>query len=137
MNAAKLAFLFFLASTCSAQSFLPTKPEPVIVLAVAPTSTRTVHQFWDRPQRIEAGIAFGLAAWDSGKTCVNLANGGHEFDLPTQKCSRVIEILLADVAAEGALAWMLHKTGHHRLERLAWGYTTYQNAAGLHFSYTH
>lgn len=92
------------------------------------------HAFYDRTGKIEFGAALTAASADSAMTCKNLANGGTESGLPTNHCPQVNLFLFGQVAGQEAIAYLFHRTGHHKLERLARFYTISQNTRGFVYS---
>lgn len=95
------------------------------------------HTFYDRPARIELGAAIVAASVDTGITCKNLANGGRELWLPTQRCRNVGLILVGQVAGQELVVFALHKLKIHKLERLGRLYTIEENTHGIEFSLRH
>lgn len=100
-----------------------TRPAPV------PKWVQELHKFYDKPAKIELALASSAAAFDMGQTCHNLATGGREYAL-TQSCSKNVGITTGILGAQELLALGLHKTGHHRLERLARLWSTPNNLEG-------
>jgi hypothetical protein len=86
-----------------------------------------VHRFWDRENRTLFAVAGGLAIADFCVTRANLASGGKELNPLTRVLSGSTPALAANFALEtGGLIsanYLLHKTGHHKLERI----TSYVN----------
>lgn len=98
---------------------------------------RPVHKFYDKTAKIELGVNAALFAIDAGQTCHNLANGGHEDVLPTQSCAGAIGIMAGLHGGQEVLAWVLHKTGHHKLERIARLYMTEAHVQAIAYSKAH
>jgi hypothetical protein len=116
---------------------LPSMPEPKpIVQAPKPA----LHgQFYSGKLTRYTLLAEG-AAWsaDMAYTCNNLSphHGlrGHEDWLPANTCGQVLAITAGfHVAGEG-LAYLLHRSGHHKLEQVPRWYLTFGNAAGAVYS---
>lgn len=106
--------------------------------AVAPVApAKPVHAFYDRPAKIELAVASIAVAFDTAQTCHNLANGGREIWLPTQHCPQVTLLLLGQVAAQEGLAYVFHRTGHHKLERLIRLVTIEENTRAIIYSKQH
>jgi hypothetical protein len=127
---------------------VPELPEPTIAsskseasgFAFAPVVGVTVpsqpageHRFWDRENRILFSVAGGLAVADFCVTRANLANGGKELNPVTRLFSGSTPGLAANFALEtGGLIsvnYLLHKTGHHKLERIT-SYVNIGSSAG-------
>ena len=118
---------------------------PVLALPDAPTSKPdafvavrpSVHRpFWDRTNRIEFGVMISLAAFDMGQTCYGLARGAREINL-TQSCPKNVALTAAfDTGAVG-LAWLLHRTGHRKLERIPMIWKAQDNLQGIIYSKRH
>jgi hypothetical protein len=91
----------------------------------------TTGRFLDRPAKAAAIATIGLLAWDSAQTCNNLARGGHEDWLNTQKCGPAVAQLAANKLAFWGGAWIAHKTGHHKIERVCEWLGPAWSAAGI------
>jgi len=91
------------------------------------------HRFWDRENRILFSVAGGLAVADFCVTRANLANGGKELNPVTRVFSGSTPGLAGNFALEtGGLIsvnYLLHKTGHHKLERIT-SYVNIGSSAG-------
>ena len=95
------------------------------VQPLEPKAATTVenHHFWDRENSmLFAGTLIG-ATGDFIVTRNNLRNGGVELNPVARVFSGSTAGLAANFAGETAgvttLSYIFHKTGHHRLERLA------------------
>ena len=81
------------------------------------------HEFWDRENLALFGAVVALSAADFATTRANLQNGGKELDPVTRLFSHSTAGLAVNFAGETAgvigLSYFFHKTGHHKLERLA------------------
>lgn len=81
------------------------------------------HRFWDKQNQILFATVAALSAADFAVTRANLQNGGKELNPVTRLFSGSTAGLAANFAGETAgiigLSYYLHKTGHHRLERIA------------------
>lgn len=95
------------------------------------------HHFYDRFAKIELASAGSLAVTDSVITCRFLARGQREMNLPTQSCAGMVGLQLAFYGAGEGLSFLLHRTGHHKLERLPRLYLAYANASGIAFTAQH
>jgi hypothetical protein len=82
----------------------------------------TQHRFLDKRNRILFATVAALSAADFAVTRANLQNGGKELNPVTRLFSGSTAGLAANFAGETAgiigLSYYLHKTGHHRLERI-------------------
>jgi hypothetical protein len=96
-----------------------------------------IHRYWDRANKIEFTAGMTLAAADMTQTCHNLAHGGHEEFLPTQNCGQAVAYTVGAYAAAEGVAYILHRTGHHKLERVPVGYMAAASARGIAFSKIH
>lgn len=105
---------------------------PVVGVTAAPKRTRE-HRFWDRENRILFSVAGGLAVADFCVTRANLASGGRELNPVTRVFSGSTAGLATNFALEtGGLIsvnYLLHKTGHHKLERIT-SYVNIGSSAG-------
>lgn len=110
-----------------------------VALALATVVARPpkpVHKFYDRPAKIELTVAIGAAAFDMAQTCHNLANGGRE-QFMTQSCAKNNLIEAGLLGAQELAAYTLHRTGHHKLERLVRLYSTVDSTIGIVYSKQH
>ena len=108
---------------------------PAVVVAVTiPTVKPAPHPFWDRQNRILFAANGAMAAADFAVTRQNLHNGGKELNPMTRVLSGSTPGLAANFAMEtGGLigvSYLFHKTGHHKLERVA----SYANLGGSAFA---
>src|SRR5882762_5031206 len=95
------------------------------------------HRFYDKPGKILFTSALTVAAADAAQTCYFLQHGGKEDYLPTQHCPQVSLFIFGEVAAQEALAYFWHKTGHHKLERLTRFISIVDNTSGIVHSKRH
>jgi len=81
------------------------------------------HRFWDGENRILFATVSAFAAADFCATRANLASGGQELNPVTRVLSGSTPGLAANFALETsgvmAISYMFHRTGHHKLERIA------------------
>ena len=97
---------------------------PLIVspVIVTPSHMRPEHRFWDTQNRwfFVAAAAFNGA--DFAVTRANLQSGGQELNPLVQGFGRSTTGLAMNFIGETAgvisLSYFLHKTGHHKLERV-------------------
>jgi hypothetical protein len=93
----------------SSDSFLPEAPSQ--------------HRFWDRQNRLLFSTAAIFSAGDFAVTHMNLANGGRELNPLVRPFTGSTAALAANFVGQTAgvvaVSYLLHKTGHHKLERLA------------------
>jgi hypothetical protein len=75
-----------------------------------------------------------LLAGDLAMTCRNLSVGGREHQVPSQNCGAIA----AELAAERGLLWsgayLAHRAGRHRIERLLEWIGPASNAEGMAYS---
>ena len=80
------------------------------------------HKFWDNENRALFAAVAALSAADFAVTRANLQSGGIELNPVTRVFSGSTAALAANFAGETAgvigLSYLLHKTGHHQLERI-------------------
>lgn len=112
-----LALLFF---CCMATRSAIEAPKP-----------KMEHRFYDRPAKIELALALTADGFDNAASCNFVDHDGqkrflpsgawtlHREDyLPTQTCLGITAFLTAELAGQEALAYLLHRTHHHKLERV-------------------
>jgi hypothetical protein len=97
----------------------PVEPLEAKPLPEAPSHRR----FWDRENTILFAATVATSAGDFVVTRNNLQNGGQELNPITRVFSGSTAGLALNFAGEAAgvtgMSYLFHKTGHHRLERLA------------------
>jgi hypothetical protein len=102
----------------------------------------SAHKFWDAPNKtLFASHAF-LEALDFGITHHNLSAGGREMDAVAKPfCERGTAgqavFFGGRMAGVVAVGYLLHKTGHHKLERLFPLYASGDSAYGVVYSFVH
>lgn len=107
---------------------LPDSPLPKINLEV-----RTVQpepRFWDRPMKVEFTSMVLMGSFDMAQTC-NFLQHGRSERLLTQSCAGNVALTAGFDAAALTGAWLLHKTGHHKLARLPMLYMTGVSTYGV------
>lgn len=112
-------------------------PSVASVAAIAVTMPRAkivAHPFWDRQNRILFAANAAMASADFAVTRQNLGSHGKELNPITNMFGRSTPGLAANFALETggviSVSYMLHKTGHHKLERI----TSYANLGGSTFA---
>lgn len=78
------------------------------------------HKFWDKQNFALVAAGAGLRAADVYTTKRFLALGGREAVLPeswVRSDAKFVAFHAGGLAATAGLAWLFHKTRHHRLER--------------------
>jgi hypothetical protein len=75
------------------------------------------HSFWDRANKVGFTISFAVRAVDAGQSCYHLRHGSIEGSAPFQSCSGVTSWIMAGQALQMGGQYLLHRTGHHKLER--------------------
>ena len=80
------------------------------------------HRFWDRENSILFATSAAFSTADFVVTRNNLRNGGQELNPVTRIFSGSTAGLAVNFAGETAgvvaVSYLLHKTGHHRIERV-------------------
>jgi hypothetical protein len=127
-------FLLQAASLCAQDSAVetafktsPFDPPPAAIVngplfSIASQNAPSPHGFWDsRNRALFVGVAaFGAA--DFAVTRSNLSNGGTELNPVTRMFGRSTPGLALNFSLETAsivaASYLLHKTGHHKLERI-------------------
>ncbi len=133
-----LAATCVLALTMSAQELAIANPAPALSPSVpsveapriAPADQPVQHKFFDRQQLFALYAHTGMRVVDTIKTCRELSDGGREDWIPTQSCGGIAAWQAGSVGLALGVGWLLHKTGHHRLERITPWVGTSASAAG-------
>lgn len=93
----------------SSESYLPEAPSQ--------------HSFWDGKNRFLFSTVAVLSGADFAVTHMNLANGGRELNPMVRPFTGSTPALAANFAGQTAgviaVSYLLHKSGHHKLERMA------------------
>jgi hypothetical protein len=111
---------------------LPSVPEP----KPFETKPAAVH-YWDKWNKIEAISMFSLASFDMAQSCHNVRSGGREDFLPTQSCAKIAVMIGAGEVGAIGLSMLLHKTGHHKLERIPILLMIQADTRGIVYSHSH
>jgi len=104
------------------REFAGTPPLLVNTVQPAALSQKPEHKFWDRENKfLFAAVAVSSAA-DFAVTRSNLQSGGRELNPVARVFAGSTAGLATNFAGETAgiigLNYVLHKTGHHKLERM-------------------
>src|SRR5947209_151786 len=110
----------------SAQGPLPDAPMPaaeggVASFIMSPSAERTQHKFWDKTNCTLLAGTIALSGADFAVTRANLQSGGRELNPMVRIFGHSTAGLVANFAGQDAgniaLSYLLHRTGHHKLER--------------------
>ncbi len=81
------------------------------------------HSFWDGKNRFLFSTVATFSGADFAVTHMNLANGGRELNPLVRPFTGSTAALAANFAGQTAgviaVSYLLHKSGHHKLERMA------------------
>jgi hypothetical protein len=123
-----LCILCCLLSQCSAaQGPIPDAPKPFVesssFVSAAAKELPSQHKFWDKQNLSLFTAAAAIDMADFSVTRANLQSGGRELNPIVRVFGRSTAGLAVNFVGETAgvigVTYFLHKTGHHRLERLA------------------
>jgi hypothetical protein len=95
------------------------------------------HKFWDSRQKITFALTSGIRAADIAVTCRAISNRGSEHWLPVKSCGGVAAWIAAGQFGQVSFQYWLHKTNHHRLERIAPWISVAPNSLGIGWTLTH
>jgi hypothetical protein len=108
-SAPLIAFSRAAVPVVTSNGFLPEAPSP--------------HKFWDARNRFLFSAVAAFSAADFSVTHNNLANGGRELNPIVRPFAGNSATLALNFAGQTAgvmgISYLFHKTGHHRLERIA------------------
>jgi hypothetical protein len=109
----------------------PIRDAPMPAVQPAMTFTPTIasspsepgaHKFWDKPNLALFSASAAFSAADFAVTWTNLQNGGRELNPVVRIFGKSAPGLALNFAGETAgvigVSYFLHKTGHHKLERI-------------------
>jgi hypothetical protein len=127
-----------------AQGPLPDAPLPVAetssFVSVASPVVRP-HRFWDKENLALFTATAALSTGDFLVTRTNLQSGGTELNPTVRIFGRSSAGLAVNFAGETAgvigLSYFLHKTGHHRLERLSTTMNIGASVGAITYGLTH
>jgi hypothetical protein len=122
---------------------LAMEPAPMVT-AIQPTTlpeAPSYHRFWDRENTILFATSAAFSAADFVVTRDNLRAGGQEMNPVTRVFTGSTAGLAMNFAGETAgvvgLSYLLHKMGHHRLERTVSMLNIGTSAAAVTFDLAH
>jgi hypothetical protein len=98
--------------------------------------------FWDRTNKALFASHAVLEALDFGITHHNLSNGGRELDSTAKALCESgtpgqLVFFGGRTAGVIAISYLLHRTGHHKLERAFPVYASGDSAYGVAYSFAH
>ena len=124
----------------NAPHFVASYPAAAIPVVAAPR-VKAEHRFWDVPNRVLFATSAAMSAADFAVTRSNLQNGGAELNPMVRVFGRSTAGLAANFAGETAgvigFSYLLHKTGHHKLERMFSVVNLGASAAAVGYGSTH
>jgi hypothetical protein len=100
------------------------------------------HKFWDRQNKTLFLVHAGIETTDFAITHHNLANGGHEMNpLGKSLCESgtagQVTFFAARTAGGLGISYLLHRTNHHRLERVTTMFMISDSGYGTAYSFAH
>jgi hypothetical protein len=128
-----------------AQGPIPDAPQPSVeaasfVAASAPEPP-SQHKFWDKQSLALFTAAAAINMTDFAVTRANLQSGGRELNPIVRIFGRSTPGLAVNFVGETAgvigVGYFLHKTGHHKLERIATTLDIGASAGAVTFGLTH
>jgi hypothetical protein len=112
------------------------RPANQITLPEAP-----IHKFWDRKNSFLFATSAALSTADFVATRNNLRNGGQELNPVTRVFAGSTGGLAANFAGETmgviGLSYLLHRSGHHKLERVVTIVNVGASATAVSFDLLH
>jgi hypothetical protein len=116
-------------------------PVAFVPVTVRPEPPPIAHRFWDGENRVLFATVGAFAAADFCATRANLAKGGTELNPVTRVLSGSTPGLAANFALEAggvmAISYLFHRTGHHKLERIASLVNIGTSATAVGYDLTH
>ena len=96
--------------------------EPASMAFSTSTSVAEDHKFWDRDNKVLFAASAAFSAADFAVTRANLQHGGRDLNPVVRFFGPSTAGLAVNFAGETAgvigVSYLLHKTGHHKLERM-------------------
>jgi hypothetical protein len=112
---------------------LPLASRAMVPVMEEPRTEPHIHRFWDGQNTTLFGVSGGWAAADFYVTKSNLAGGGRELNPVARLFTKNTPLLATNFALETGgvigISYFFHKSGHHRLERMA-SYVNISASAG-------
>lgn len=109
--------------------------------AAKPAGVGDQHKFWDNQNRALFVAAAALNGADFAVTRDNLKRGGQELNPVVRLFGRSTAGLAVNFIGETAgvvsVSYLLHKTGHHKLERMVSVVNIGSSAAAVSYGLTH
>jgi hypothetical protein len=116
------------------------EPAPVPFVAVPYPESRP-HRFWDNENRVLFTGVAALSAADFAVTRANLASNGRELNPVTRVLSGSTAGLAVNFSLETAgvigVSYVLHRTGHHKLERMVSMFNIGASGAAVGYDLAH
>jgi hypothetical protein len=139
--------LFFWVASTLAFAQGPTMPatgnmiEAPAAVHVTSFESGDQHRFWDNKNKALFVAVAALNTADFAVTRSNLQSGGTELNPLTRPFSHSSAALAANFAGETAgviaISYFLHKTGHHKLERIASFVSIGESGTAVSYGLTH
>ena len=103
---------------------------------------KSAHRFWDKPNQTLFLSHVTLESLDFGITHYNLSRGGRELNpmgkaLCESGTPGQVVFFAGRSAGVAAISYLLHKSGHHRLERVFLLGASADSALGVAYSFAH
>lgn len=109
--------------------------------SISPVESPEQHRFWDKENLALFSATAALSVADFSVTRVNLQSGGTELNPIVRVFGRSTAGLAVNFAGETAgvigMSYFFHKTGHHRLERIASALNIGGSVAAVTYGLTH
>jgi hypothetical protein len=118
-----------------------TSTESSELLSIVPTPQSSDHRFWDRKNQALFVALSALNVADFAVTRANLGSGGKEMNPIARVFGNSSPGLAVNFAGETAgvigLGYLLHKTGHHKLERIVSIVNIGASGAAVSYGFSH
>ena len=107
----------FWFAKAEAISHFPVQTSGLFIVAVTPVDVAP-HRFFDRANLIGIAIHAAVRTADAAQTCASINAGAHEAWLPMKGCPAIAGYSLSMVPAQIGSSYLMHRRGHHKLEKL-------------------
>jgi hypothetical protein len=114
-TSASAASPFWLAKAETISHF-PVQTSGLFIVAVTPVDVAP-HRFFDRANLIGTAIHAAIRTADAVQTCASINAGAHEAWLPMKGCPAIAGYSLSMVPAQIGSSYLMHRRGHHKLEK--------------------
>jgi hypothetical protein len=109
----------------------------VLLFSALSCAQEVKHNFFDKPARFALAGSAAVFASDAIRTCHDLGMGNVEAWLPVKHCRGISLWMAGNSAEQMGIAYLFHRSRHHRLERIVEFAGAAGSVIGLAWSFGH